>query len=629
MLPSHEVAPPTNTNTPSRVVEATRSSPEAIRRLLETRGFLTRLLQPSHDDIATYVSMADADLAQLLSALAEKCRRADSGDGSRALLGCVLPVLRFLERVIEGRSIDRDTNEHGGYNAEDSKKGRAGRKRRRVEVDCSGWATCLAFMIAFDALADLGVLETLATPEGGKGGETKRTRSWEDDEIVRKALGVIELARKRKLPSWTRDGLAKELRDNIDRQTSVEKCFGSELQRVDEFVTYRERNHTNKHDTVTSQRENIWNGIDLDGDYDDTSSLEDTAEKCDEHIADPNGQSIEVKMPETQHRPEETLGTTDGVEVHVDVSPFDRESSDLRSTLLNSVPGATQAEIDLMAKQIVQLIQKAGTEGGAEGVARIGTVLIQGIDGAVEPPSTAQTQDDDAVESTDSPLTDELIASVSKKYINRGTSAIRASAYIRCFVLPRLLSLGGARPASKPLVSITTWLARERASETFGALLTPALCAALNNDQIGPSKALCDLINRVVKSAKEKEAIADLLSGLIVDETQERSNLPGRPSLKGRMVWTDESIPILTACINKRVPVPDETVMELSRQIQRSAAASSMSKSMKFSTFFHAFVTKHGKQLSKLSLVEGLSQSAGTLQTFMGKTITAVLKKLS
>lgn len=626
-----------STNASSLVYEASRSSPEAIRRLLETRGFLTTLLQPSPDDLEAYVSMSDANLAQVLSALAEKCRRTERGDKLRALPGCVLPALRFLERVIRGRLND------SGCSAV-PKEELMRRKRRRVESDCGGgWTTCLAFMIAYDTLVDLGALDSSAR-EGGKGCEAENARCCENDEVIRKALIVIELLR-----TPIMFGRDKESRDSPVWQSSVEKCFGLELQNIDALVASRKRAQEANGDINSFRREDnesIWIGIDLDGDDDDESSENpaasamDKTTKRDKSSAIPKaGKDFKVQMPVARQREatdDEPVGTNEDVTngLEASVSPLYQAAIDLRTTLLNSVPGATQAEIDSMAERIVHLIQKGGTECGVEGVAKIGNILTSDIDenSSTRASSTAHTQDDNAAVV----LTDELIASVSKKYIDRGTSAMRVSAYLQSLVLPLISNLNQSKSASRTLVSLLSWLVRERPSETFTFLLVPALCSTVDkgenkagegcNDKVGPSKSMCDLAGRVVKSAKEKEPIAELLTCLILGTQQVRRNIPDGSASKEGMMWTEESIPIMTACVNKRAPLSDETVTEISKQIQH--AATDMSKSMKFSTLFHAFVTKYGNQLRKLSLVEELSQSAEKLMTFMGKTIKSVLKKM-
>mmetsp|Transcript_42425 Transcript_42425/g.128740 ORF Transcript_42425/g.128740 Transcript_42425/m.128740 type:complete len:599 (-) Transcript_42425:177-1973(-) len=598
--------------------------------------------------------MEDVELAQLFSALSDKCRRATCIRESRRLPDCTLSVLGLLERVIERRRIEGHSSHHRGRSSAQG-NGRASPKRRTVYRCHGGWGMCLAFMVAYDVLVDLGALEAHDNVKEDKVGETKNIRIWEDDEIIEKALRVIELTREElgEGIEYSSGRNAKGSRQKPDKKSIVRKCFAIELKKIDAFVTSRRASRETDRVKLHSQTyapksnmESIWGGIDLD-DEDDVSSEDPTLHAVDEAMKDERAARNKRKWEQSAEAPRNLAcdqsnrareprvtneDTTGGLETNL--SPLDKSSVDLRTTLVNSMPGATQAEINSLAERVADLIQQGGAQGGAAGVARIGNILNWGIDGEISRqfPSTLQAQVDDIADIACSPLTEELIASVSKKYINRGTSAIRSSAYIRCFVVPLLFDLDESKPVPRTLMSTISWLARERAAETFSSLLIPVLCPSVEvektkrgvsaNDTPAPIKALCDLAGRVVKPTKEKEAVAVLLSGLVLGESC--SVLDG--SRSGRMVWTDDSMPVMTACINKRACLSDATVAELSRQIQ--VLVSRLSKSMKFSALFHAFVTKYGHQLRTLSVVDELSQSAERLQTFMGKTIISVLKKL-
>ena len=111
------------------------------------------------------------------------------------------------------------------------------------------------------------------------------------------------------------------------------------------------------------------------------------------------------------------------------------------------------------------------------------------------------------------------------------------------------------------------------------------------------------------------------------------------------MKWTESTMPLLTACLNCRPTLTDDVVAALADGISRrlssppkndgassaSSAASSttMTRSIQFSTLFHALVTRYGTQLKSARRVETLLDSASRLGTFMSKSICLALKKLS
>jgi hypothetical protein len=97
------------------------------------------------------------------------------------------------------------------------------------------------------------------------------------------------------------------------------------------------------------------------------------------------------------------------------------------------------------------------------------------------------------------------------------------------------------------------------------------------------------------------------------------------------MKWTDNTMPVLTTCLNRQPSLPDDVIVKLADEIslQLSSTQSLVAKSMKFSTLFHAFVTKYGPHLTTVGKVESLKESSTRLQTFMSKTIALALKKLS
>ena len=90
-------------------------------------------------------------------------------------------------------------------------------------------------------------------------------------------------------------------------------------------------------------------------------------------------------------------------------------------------------------------------------------------------------------------------------------------------------------------------------------------------------------------------------------------------------------MPLFTAALNRQPALSDDIVATLADHIAfhlSTNASPSLEKDMKFSTLFHAFVTKYGKQLSLVGKVVSLEECTTRLKTFMNKTIGTTLKKL-
>ena len=108
-------------------------------------------------------------------------------------------------------------------------------------------------------------------------------------------------------------------------------------------------------------------------------------------------------------------------------------------------------------------------------------------------------------------------------------------------------------------------------------------------------------------------------------------------------MWTESTMSLLTACLNRRPTLSHEVVAALADEVSRRLVPSSndgatsvtttttttTTRSIQFSTLFHALVTKYRAQLKSVRRVEALLDSASRLGTFMSKSICLALKKLS
>jgi len=128
-----------------------------------------------------------------------------------------------------------------------------------------------------------------------------------------------------------------------------------------------------------------------------------------------------------------------------------------------------------------------------------------------------------------------------------------------------------------------------------------------------------------------KDALSVSAITLLVEQvlpTTDGSTDSDSSTLDG-MKWTEHIMPVLTACLNRQPTLPDDMFAKLAIYHLSPKSALSMSKSMKFSTLFHALVTNYGSQVKSTGRVDSLKDSASRLKTFMSKTIGLSLKKLS
>lgn len=288
------------------------------------------------------------------------------------------------------------------------------------------------------------------------------------------------------------------------------------------------------------------------------------------------------------------------------VSPLeklDKEASELRLALLDMPPSELSSApvVQHVTESIVKLLSRYGDVEGVSGILHCGEVIARGA------------SDDSAP----FPLTDTTVSSLVKEYLTDATGALRANAFLRAFVLPLLLGMQGGKPASRVLTSVLASLARDRPIECVESVLVPTLTGKRE-----PSRFQCELIARVLRG---KDALSVAAVALLVEKVLSTTGSTGG------IKWTAHTMPLFTAALNRQPALSDDIVATLADQIAfhlSTNASPSLEKDMKFSTLFHAFVTKYGKQLSLVGKVVSLEECTTRLKTFMNKTISTTLKKL-
>eukprot|EP00979_Chaetoceros_neogracilis_P011989 scaffold3074_cov280-Chaetoceros_neogracile.AAC.4 len=169
---------------------------------------------------------------------------------------------------------------------------------------------------------------------------------------------------------------------------------------------------------------------------------------------------------------------------------------------------AVTSEVEIVRNQIIQLLNDAGAQDGAEGISKVASLLINGCcTGTSEEPgdfAMINSMGSDLAECV--VFSDSLISSLSKVYIIEMMSTARVSIFLASFVLPSIDALAPdtSRPASRELVTMLTSLAKFRPAECIHSLMIPILMGEVNrslaigNMRKEVSKAQCELFNRLV-----------------------------------------------------------------------------------------------------------------------------------
>lgn len=349
------------------------------------------------------------------------------------------------------------------------------------------------------------------------------------------------------------------------------------------------------------------------------------------------------------------------------LNDIDRETRQLQLVLL-AMPPSESASTEVVrhtVNKIVSLLSRYVELDGTTGIKRCGDILGRCYTYATDSTDPTIIDKDDNKSSHRGsisnmnrfPLTEAMSSSLVSAYLTDATGALRVKTFLHSFILPLMMELnpsirstnsGGldvikanndlGKPASRVLISLLSSLARERPMECVASILVPSLVMTTTKYTLfEPNRFQCELISRVLrgKDALNSQAIAFLVSELL--PTKEELNtltISYSSSLIGGMKWTENTMPILTACLIGQLTLSDDAVMTLSGmisyQLSSNVKSSStlMAKSIKFSTLFQTFVAKYGSQVKSIHKVESLLDSATRLKTFMSKTICLSLKKL-
>jgi hypothetical protein len=320
----------------------------------------------------------------------------------------------------------------------------------------------------------------------------------------------------------------------------------------------------------------------------------------------------------------ETINLVDNEAASSALSPIeelDKESRELRTTLLDLPSGELSSAqvVNQATETLVKLLNRYSDLSGTTGINHCGDII-------------AGNSCDSS--SNKFPLNEEIVTLLIKSYLTSATGALRAKAILKSFVLPLVLEMNPVatttdkkpqKPASRSLTSLLATLARERPMECVDSILAPALVLQSTHalDDWEPSRFQCELTSRVLRVGKDSlslPAIAQFVEKLLPTDEESMG-----------VKWTDNTLPLLTTCLNRRPPLSELVIGRMADEIIETLSPSkcnSMERNMKFATLFNALVTKYGPQLKTTSRVNPLLEAVSRLNTFMSKTITESLKKL-
>eukprot|EP00979_Chaetoceros_neogracilis_P015457 scaffold5936_cov268-Chaetoceros_neogracile.AAC.22 len=300
---------------------------------------------------------------------------------------------------------------------------------------------------------------------------------------------------------------------------------------------------------------------------------------------------------------------------------YESNSLSLRPALLQMSKNAVTSEVEIVRNQIIQLLNDAGAQDGAEGISKVASLLINGYcTGTSEKPGDSATINSMGSDSAECVVfSDTLISSLSKVYIIEMMSTARVSIFLVSFVLPSIDALAPdtSRPASRELVTMLTSLAKFRPVECIHSLMIPILMGKVNrslaigNMRKEVSKAQCELLNRLVKTS--------------CFPTNKLPNLIEETVL---MKWTELSICVIMTILQKKTILNSITVRKIAENFEEYSNDGHLVKSSKFASFLHVFVTKYGSQIQAEGFCQILLNAARALKTILKKSIISALEKL-
>ena len=299
---------------------------------------------------------------------------------------------------------------------------------------------------------------------------------------------------------------------------------------------------------------------------------------------------------------------------------LDKKANELRKSLISMPPSDLSHAVEDISSSIIDLLKQYGDIDGASGIGRCGDV-INGV--RILKDLKSESMPEEVV-----PLSDGLVSSLVKQFLTDATGALRAKAFLKSFVLPLMLQMNGTtnqgKPASRLITSLLTSLARDRPIECVESLLVPTLVCELCDTVTEPNRFQCELVARILRG---KDAISIPAIALFIEKILLSSN----ESTHEGMPWTEHSMPLVSACLNRQPPLSDVVVVRLANRVKHYLSPANeqvMGKSMKFSTIFHVLVSKFGQQLKEVGEAASLKEAVIHLKTFMSKTINTVLSKL-
>ena len=307
------------------------------------------------------------------------------------------------------------------------------------------------------------------------------------------------------------------------------------------------------------------------------------------------------------------------------IDEIDKELLELRTTLLGLPSGELSSAqiINQVTDSLVTLLNRYSDLNGTAGINHCGEVIA------------GKSCDSSDQNNNKFPLSEEIVASLVKSYLTSATGALRAKAIMEAFVLPLVLEMNPIatttthakqqKPASRSSTSLIVSLARDRPMECVEAVLVPSLVPKSTQaiEDWEPNRFQCELISRVLRAGRDSlslPAIAQFVEKVLPTDMNSRG-----------VKWTDNTMPLLTTCLNRRPPLSEMAIAKMADEIVDALSpnkCNSIEKSMKFATLFNALVTKYGAQLKSASKVDPLTQAVSRLKTFMSKTISTSLKKL-
>lgn len=214
-------------------------------------------------------------------------------------------------------------------------------------------------------------------------------------------------------------------------------------------------------------------------------------------------------------------------------------------------------------------------------------------------------------------IRDDVVLSMIEIFIRKDSGFVWSAQILSYCLLPKLLCL--EQPASRFLVTAVMQAAKLHPRAAVDALLVPlVLC------EKGPTKAQCDVINRMLKECLPDHHILSFCGKVFLASRRQQLPFSAPPFvlhdfLDKTLVWSEPACTVLQSILSHPISVDEELLDVLVNACGEEVVR--FARSLKFSTFLLCLISNFGPCLKPHKSM--LQRIAERTETFMTKSLIA------